>query len=297
MGNPRVSPPVGGGWDQRPLHDEDEPTELRPVRVEPASRPQPIAPLGVVRAPSALKPSPIQSPISPVQSAAMRGRRNRLAAAAMPTLMLLTQLRFASRHPDVPGLQREVMIGLDRFESQATDAGYSAETIKAATYTLCTTLDETVLGTSWGFESEWGSSSLLTLRFRETWGGETVFAILDRLKGDPLTNLDLLELISMCMSLGFQGRYRTMAGGLFALEDLRQELERLCRSTRGTISDDLAPNVTPAEVGVRLRRFLPPPVAFALAACVAVIFFLWLDAQLNSIAEASLNIISSIINH
>ena len=59
---------------------------------------------------------------------------------------------------------------------------------------LCAGLDEAVLSTPWGAESEWAQHPLLVTLHREAWGGEKFFEMLDRISADPARYLDLMEL-------------------------------------------------------------------------------------------------------
>ena len=80
------------------------------------------------------------------------------------------------------------------------------EQVKIASYFLCSLIDETVLNTPWGNQSNWGHHSLLIQFHNEAWGGERFFQILDRLKQQPAQGLNLLELAYLCLSLGFEGK-------------------------------------------------------------------------------------------
>ena len=46
---------------------------------------------------------------------------------------------------------------------------------------LCAGLDEAVLSTPWGAQSEWAQHPLLVALHREAWGGEKFFEMLDRI--------------------------------------------------------------------------------------------------------------------
>ncbi len=76
-------------------------------------------------------------------------------------------------------------------------------------------IDEAVMTTPWGAASNWSTHSLLNQFHGETWGGgeEKVFAILDRVRANPVQHLALLKLIDLCLALGFEGKYRVMEGG------------------------------------------------------------------------------------
>ena len=59
------------------------------------------------------------------------------------------------RRMDVAGLRRHALDEIRRFEEQARASGVRSEIVLAARYTLCAGLDEAVLSTPWGTQSEW----------------------------------------------------------------------------------------------------------------------------------------------
>ncbi len=292
------------------VEDDDLPTVSRPVAGSAAAAALPLGPggpaQGIARpdapaaavtaaraAPLRVAPPPAParvapaapSPARPAGRAAAPAGQNALIEAAYPLFSLVTQISFSGNHTDTEALQRTVLAAVMEFEAAMTAAGYRDETRVAAKYVLASMIDEAVLDTGWGFESVWGSRSLLTVLFRETWGGEKVFAILDRLKLEPSQNIDMLEMIDLCLALGFQGKYRRVEGGLFQLEDLRADLFRLCLSVRPRGDRALAPHLDTAKAGVRLRRFLPGWVGFALAGVALSAFFLVLRGNLEDEAQ------------
>ena len=95
---------------------------------------------------------------------------------------------------DVPGLRRHALEEIRRFEEQARSSGVSNEVVLAARYALCAGLDEAVLSTPWGNQSEWAQHPLLVALHREAWGGEKFFEMLDRISQDPSRYIDLMEL-------------------------------------------------------------------------------------------------------
>ena len=165
---------------------------------------------------------------------------NALVAAANPLLALVVPLRSTAQPPDLQQLRERLAAGVKTFEEQARAAQVPVETIAAARYVLCTLLDETIAGTAWG-SGVWGTRSLLVAFHNEASGGEKVFLILQRLSQNPSANLDLLELIYLCLSLGLEGRYRLLERGQEQLATLRERLLQLVKQERGGFDADLSP--------------------------------------------------------
>ncbi len=165
-----------------------------------------------------------------------------LCRSAAPLLVLMTQLRVLPSHNDVNGLHRQVVLQIQKFAEAAAASGATQAHIAAAQYALCTALDEAVLGMPWGGQSSWSTSPLLATFHKETWGGQKFFQILERLKQEPASNLDLLELLYLCMALGFEGQYKIQERGSDKIASIQEELYRLIRQYRGEFERELSPN-------------------------------------------------------
>ncbi len=162
-----------------------------------------------------------------------------------------------------------------QFEERAEAAGMARNEVLLARYALCTALDEAVLSTPWGSTSEWGKQSLLITVHNEAWGGEKVFQLLEHCLQSPRERLYLLELLYLCMCLGFEGRYRVMNDGRSQLEALRERTAATIRSARGEYERELSPRWRGLSVARdRLSQFMPPwvGVAIGLALLLALLF-------------------------
>lgn len=165
---------------------------------------------------------------------------NPLLQAASPLLLLAGQLRNSLSAMDVAGLRQHALDEMRRFEDRARTAGVANEVVLTARYVLCATLDEAVLSTPWGSQSEWAQHPLLVTLHREAWGGEKFFEVLDRISRDPGRHIDLMELQYLCIAFGFAGKYQLQERGHERLAEVQQDLYRKIRSHRGTASSDLS---------------------------------------------------------
>jgi type VI secretion system protein ImpK len=75
----------------------------------------------------------------------------------------------------------------------------------------------------------------------ETSGGEKSFLICERVCQSPGENLDIIELFYICLSLGFEGKYRLMNRGREPLEQLKDNLFAIIRRYRGDYERALSP--------------------------------------------------------
>jgi len=206
---------------------------------------------------------------------------NPLIAAANPLLNLVVQLRATMHHPDPAGLRDALARDIKAFEARAHAAGISRETLVGARYALCTLLDEVASSTPWG-SGVWAKQSLLVMFHNETWGGEKFFVLLSRLTDRPGNNRDLLELLYVCLALGFEGRYRVLQNGKSQLEAVREHVSQVLRSQSTDPERDLSPAWQPTPVK-RQRLFMIMPLWVSFATCGAILLgiFLLLSYKLN----------------
>lgn len=167
---------------------------------------------------------------------------NPLVAVASALLSEMVRLQQSVEREDLFALKDRLSSEIKRFEHRALQDGAESSQIMAARYVLCTALDEAVVTTPWGNESEWSQMSLLTSFHNETFGGEKFFQLLERLSRDPVKHLPMLELMYICMSLGFEGKYRVLPRGMLELENLRDSLYRQIRQLRGDVPRDISPH-------------------------------------------------------
>ncbi len=133
---------------------------------------------------------------------------NPLVAAAAPLLQLLGRLRTTYSQPNVDDLRERTIQQVRTFERHARDAGVPREQLAPAHYALCASIDDVVLNTPWGSSGSWGARSLVASFHQEVRAGERFFVLLNQMKENPGNFLPVLELMYLCISLGFQGQYR-----------------------------------------------------------------------------------------
>lgn len=233
----------------------------------------------------AAAPAAQAMPSGPMLTARGRGL-NPLERAAGPLLALLTRLRGTIAHAAPASLRAQLLGYLRQFEEQAREAGVPQDQVMLARYVLCTALDEAVLSTPWGSSSEWGRQSLLITLHNEAWGGEKSFQLLEHCLQNPRDRLDLLELLYLCLCLGFEGRYRVMQDGRSQLEALRERTAATIRSVRGERERELSPHWRGVQqVRNRLAQYLPPWVGLAIGLALLLLLLFGLRLKLASDAE------------
>lgn len=144
------------------------------------------------------------------------------------------------------GLKDDLVQRIKDFEFMAMSMGCENTEVVASRYVLCTALDEAVTTKPWSHQLDWARNSLLIIFHNEASGGEKLFQLLDKLSRNPTRHVNILELIYLCLSLGYEGKYRVLQRGLTELEAIRGSLFRQIKSLRGAENQDLALNWQPA---------------------------------------------------
>ncbi len=216
---------------------------------------------------------------------------NPLVKAAAGLIALPAQLLTMPSYDNVDNLRAQILDKIKIYENDTRAAGIDTNINYTGRYIICTFIDEAVLNTIWGSDSIWTNQSLLSTLHNETSGGETFFVILDRLLQDPNGDLDLLELIFICMSLGFKGKYAVIDRGYEKLEEKRNIVYDHIRRRRGDFPMALSSHwQSPSNQKNTLRNFIPlwvvAAVASALLLSVFLGFTLVLDESTDPVYES-----------
>src|SRR5215813_4953793 len=228
--------------------------------------------------------SPEQS--DPAATSAVTSGLNPLVAAANPLLNIIPQLRASMEHPDPNALRERLAHGIRDFEARARAAGAPTEKVIAARYALCTLIDENAANTPWGASGAWAQHGLLALLHGEVGGGEKFFQLLGRLAENPQANLDVLELMYVCLQFGFEGRFRVVEGGSRQLEAIRQRLLSIIRKQRGEYERELSASWQGVGTGAQARLgWMPLWVVGAVTVLLLLGIYLGFKLNLNRVSS------------
>jgi type VI secretion system protein ImpK len=225
-------------------------------------------------------PAPAAPPLPAEDWAAFAGAAGPLAAAAAPLLQLLARLR-ATATPPVPGdLRKRVVDALREFTRQANTAGVPPEQSRATHLALSASLDDAIGNTPWGRAAGWLDNPLMTThrdpRFPDADGDSRFMEQLARLRRAPAEWLPVLEVMYLCLSLGYVGRARGAADPAAELERLREQTHAAIAHHRRGHAAELSPQwAGVAAPYVRRRAGLPIWVASSAALVVLVAVFAW----------------------
>lgn len=266
--------------DDNPFAEPEE-TEKTVLRPNPGGRRVQAA--DSTAAPrSRADPSPL--PADPSAAAAIsKGGLNPLIAAASVLLGLASRIRGTASQRDVEGLRDRVVRELKSFESKATATGLPRDQLRAAHYALCATIDDLVLSTPWGSQSSWAKRSMVSTFHNEVVGGERFYEILSHINKNPGSSGDVLELMYVCMALGFEGRLRVTGRGTSEHSRVRDGVFRTLRDRRGEFERELSPHWRGLAAAHRpLTSYIPAWVIGAVTAALLMLMYMGFTYALNS---------------
>ncbi|MCL1125542.1 type IVB secretion system protein IcmH/DotU [Shewanella surugensis] len=215
---------------------------------------------------------------------------NLLIDAATPLLGMALRVKKLTELETVSQLYQQTLEDIIAIETELVAVGYEHAIVLAYRYLLCCFIDEAVMSTGWGSESVWAEHSLLTRFHNETWGGEKVFTILQRLESEPHKYKDLLEFIFLCFSLGFEGRYKVMANGREEYDKIYTELYETIRRLKDEEPEQLT-SATDHVVNTKYKigHQLPLWTIFAGFFCMLSVIFTFYSVSLNQKSSGVLN--------
>jgi type VI secretion system protein ImpK len=275
---PAAPPPGAARPAQPPPNFPPSAPPQSPFPPASAAPPQSFAP------PPSFAPQPSYSS-EPVNRAAFSVGTSPLGIAAAPLLQLLARLGNTATPPDSGDLRERAVAEMRRFEQAARDGGVPMEQLRPAHYALCASLDDVVLNTPWGSNGVWASRSLVSTFHQEVRSGDRFFDLLGQMRQNPGTMLPVLELMYVCLSLGFMGRHRLSQRGVAEIDRLREETYAVIARQRGAMEPGLSPRWEGVKAPYRPSRArLPVWVAAVAGLAIVAGLFVW---SARDLAEGS----------
>jgi len=166
---------------------------------------------------------------------------NPITQAATPLLILLGRLQQMIVELDAVPLMQHVATSIQQFEKTILSAGVSQDQATIAKYALCATADDIVQNLPSEEKHVWLQYSMLAQFFGVRTSGTGLFDKVRQISTNPVVYYDLLELIHACLSLGFEGQYRSAKGGDIELQRVRRDVYTTLRSVRPSADGEISP--------------------------------------------------------
>ena len=269
--------------DDNPFGDPDE-TEKTVIRPSPGGRR--AAPTERTVTPDTGREA-AYAPADPAAAAVLTsGGLNPLVAAASVLLGLASRVRGTAAQKDVEGLRDRVVRELKSFEANASSTGLPRELVRTAHYALSATIDDLVLSTPWGGQSSWSKRSMVSTFHNEVVGGERFYEILNQLHKNPGRSADVLELMYICLALGFEGRLRVTGRGTSEHSRVREGVYRTLRDRHGDFERELSPHWRGLAAAHRpLTSYIPAWVIAVVTAAVLTLMFMGFTYALSDASD------------
>lgn len=222
---------------------------------------------------------------------------NPIVDAAGYLFSVLGKLKQLKSYRQLSKLQTELIQEVNTLHETISNQGYSAEYITVCKYILCATIDEVISGTSWGGQAQWDPYCLLAALNQDMQHQDKFFAIMERAIKEPTLYIDLMELMYLCLSMGYKGQYRATEHSQYQLEQITNNLYKHIRAYRGSFSKTLSP--TPSKIQKSPATSLPQQKTsltfiFIVTACIIMTIFVSLGYLMDVISnEAYKNIAQS----
>lgn len=213
---------------------------------------------------------------------------NPIVDAAGYLFSVIGRLKHLKSYRQFNKLQMELIQEINSLHETIKNQGYSTEYVVVCKYILCATIDEIISNTSWGGEGLWDSYCLLGALNQDTQHHDKFFSIMERTMKEPSTYIDLMELMYLCLSMGYKGQYRTTEHSQYQLEQITNNLYKHIRAYRGSFSKTLSPSSikthkTPAKSAH--SRNTPLSFIFIVTACIIMTIFVSLGYLMDVISN------------
>lgn len=221
---------------------------------------------------------------------------NPLVDAAGYLLSIAGKLKQLNAYRQLTTLQKELIQEVNTFQENITPH-YNAEYIVVCRFILCATLDDIISNTTWGSQGHWESHSLLSAFNQDAQHQDKFFTIMERAIKEPAVYIDLMELMYICLSIGYKGQYRSTEHSQYQLEQITNTLYKHIRAYRGSFSKILSP--TPLKMPklkskAHSKSSLSLLYVFLVTACVIMTIFVSLGYLMDVISNEAYQHISQI---
>jgi len=207
-------------------------------------------------------------------SKTLAGARD-LTGLCTDLFLIIIRMREAEDLGDPAALRKLINYYLDLFQKNCLAMKISQQSIDEARYALIALMDETVLSVPGACKDYWISRPMQLDYFGDNLAGEEFFNKLQNLLLQTESKKDVLEAYYLCLSLGFEGKYKLFnAEGRWAIMD---DLGKKLRRTRIRASSELSPHGKRVDSEI-LRKKGVPLIPFWLtgALCGCGVAALWI---------------------
>ncbi len=222
---------------------------------------------------------------------------NPIVDSAGRLFTIMGELKSSKTFRTLSKLQSELIEEMNAFQENIKSHGYNTEYTLVCRYVICASIDELILSTSWGGQKNWEPYSLLGTYSQDTRHQENFFSILERAIKEPDYYIDLMELMYICLSMGYRGRYRSQEYDHAELEQITNALYKHIRAYRGNFSKTLSPTPLQAPKSPTKTLLHKPEsiwTTLLISGCIIMIIFISLGYLMEMISNEAISNISNL---
>ena len=193
---------------------------------------------------------------------------------------------------NIDEIREEFISKINSFNEKCVDNKIENMEILVARYILCTFIDEKI-NEKLSDSDDWFNKSLLSIFHNETYGGENFFHLLDKFLKTPAKYINILELMYICLSLGFLGRYRVINKGEMEINNIKDGLYKQIKIIQGKDPMPFYKKIEPSQN--KFKLFNKISYSLLISLIIIVIILIYFLFSLN-IYEKSTDISKDINN-
>jgi type VI secretion system protein ImpK len=221
------------------------------------------------------------------------GPTNPLLAAAANLLILFGRLRTGMVEMHAIPLMEHVTREIDVFEGNAVERGADPFEAQVAKYVLCGTADDIVQNLPGTDRGVWIQYSMVARFFQKRDSGVGFFQEAEKAMQAPGQRFQLLEVMLVCLSLGFEGQYRTLNNGAVELARIRAAIYETLRRVKPRPDEDISVNWTAVPMSGR-RKFGGIPIW--IVASVSALLIVGAYAALTTLISQDGGKVATLLN-
>ncbi len=216
---------------------------------------------------------------------------NPLVDAAAYLFSIIGKIKLLKSYRDLSKLHQELTQEVNTYQDTIKAQGYTTEYILVCRYALCATLDDLIENTPWGAQGLWESFSLLTTLSQEPIQQDRFFILLDRIIKEPAIYIEVMELMYLCLNLGYKGSYRSTEFSQNQLEQITDALYKRIRAYRGDFIKALSPFTIKVSSSLQEKKIIKKMPLWLIAITTLIIImglFIGLGYFLDTIIGKSI---------
>ncbi|WP_300042632.1 type IVB secretion system protein IcmH/DotU [uncultured Paracoccus sp.] len=200
----------------------------------------------------------------------VRASDNPLVRAFAALLGIAPELQRATA-PDNPDVLRtRLQDNLTHARDGAVSMGVPLTRADQGAWFVGALLDDVAINTPWGGASGWPRQPLVASMYGNVDSGSRFYDLAEELLRYPERDPQLLELVFLCLSLGFRGKHRISGpSGEAEITRLRAQMARVLHD-RDAADAPLSPNWQGVEAKDEDRKFIVPIWSLALMALALI---------------------------